>query len=60
MDMSSPMVLLKAADGGLGLMTWDNLLEHTDLSAWRAEQKLIGMVLPPVRQCLIDGRAWIR
>ena len=51
--MDPPMVLLRAVDGtqeGWRLMMLDEFLEQIDLSAWNAEQKLTGTVLPPVRQ----------
>ena len=51
--MNERMVLLRAVDGsweGWRCMALDEFLERVDLSALKAGQLLIAMVLPPARQ----------
>lgn len=54
-DMSREMVLLRAVEGtreGWLVMERDEFLEQMDLNVWKAEQVLVGIVLPagPPRQ----------
>jgi hypothetical protein len=51
--MNEQMVLLRAVDGeceGWRCMALDQFLQWVDLDAWKAEQQLVGVVLPPARQ----------
>jgi hypothetical protein len=51
--MNEQMVLLRAVDGtweGWRCMALDEFLQRLDLSALKAGQLLVGMVLPPARQ----------
>jgi hypothetical protein len=53
--MATRMVLLRAVDGsweGWRCMSLEEFLKRMDLGAWKAEQLLIGMVLPVARQRL--------
>jgi hypothetical protein len=47
--MNGEMVLLRVADESLEGWNWmplDEFLERIDLNLWKAEQELVGVVLP--------------
>lgn len=50
--MSGETVLLRVVDGpweGWRWMAFDEFLQRVSIETWKADQALVGMVLPPAR-----------